>query len=332
MSPAMLHICNGAGIRRISCYPAIREYLEGKMKKINISLLFLITIVLSACIAGQSQLADAVQKTLQAIESPTPFLIKETVNVPVEVTVQVEITRLVEITREVEVTRKVEIPVTVTFTPGPSPTPTNTPTPTPSLTPTPTATPFNISGCTNLQSVPNYWNISTSEYGEKLFPFYEKYNGKCVKFYYKEGLGIIGTDYGWLKLFSKMVTFVVDDMSPEGLTKAPVNYATVWGVWEEKSPGKYEIRIRRVEEYPPLQQPIEDDGFYMVGDEFVISQGQWKSLWPPGIVDNCYWARTNPDNGDIKDNNFGQAGVYVRLYDGDLFESDDCAPWVFVQP
>ena len=296
------------------------------MKKVTFLSSMLMVLIVAGCKPSNMEIALAVEGTLQAIDTATPVIIMETVEIPVEVTAEVEVTRLIE------VTRKVEFPVTVTYTPGPSPTSTDTTTPTPSLTPTATPTPFNVAGCMNLQSVPNYWNIDEDEYKDKLYPFYNKYNGKCVKFYFKDGLGIIGTDYGWLKPISRLVTLIIDEASPAEITKSFVDYSTVWGIWKEKSPGKYQILLRRVSQYPPLQQPIEYDGFYMVGDDYDISAGQWKSLWPPGTVDNCYWARTNPNTGYIKDNHFGLAGIYVRLYEGDMFESDDCAPWIFVSP
>ncbi len=246
-----------------------------------------------------------------------------------------EVTRVVtqEVIKEVtrEVTRIVEIPVTVTFTPGPSPTPTETLTPTKTPTFTPSPTPFQVYGCVNLRSVANFWNIEKADYEDRVYPTYDALDGKCVKFYGSESIGMVTTDYGWLSMSFLDFPFEVDDMSPEGI-RGVKEYSTVWGILESQGSGEYEILLRRVEPFPSLQQPIEDDGFYMVGEEFEISPGQWKSLWPPGTVDNCYWARTNPDTGDIRGNHFGQAGVYVRVYEGDLFETDDCAPWVFVAP
>jgi hypothetical protein len=240
-----------------------------------------------------------------------------------------EVTREVEVEVEVEVTRIVEVPVTVTFTPGPSPTPTETLTPTVTRTSTPTPTPFRTSGCVNLRSVANFWNIEKADADEKLFPTYDSLDGKCVKFYGSQSLGIVTTDFGWISLSPIEITFIVDDLTPPGV-RGVSNYSTVWGSWNVRSSGDYEVHLRRVEPFQDLQQPIDDDGFYMVGEDWDISAGQWKSLWPPGTIDNCYWARTNPNTGDIRTNHFGQAGVFVRIFDGDLFESDDCAPWVFI--
>lgn len=262
---------------------------------------------------------------------------------PEQAVTPVEVTRLAQVTSEVtrqvpvtvEVTRVVEVPVTVTFTPGPSPTPTITPTPTPTLTPTPTvtpsptATPFSVAGCVNLRSVANFWNIDREDYAERLYPTYDALAGKCVKFYGNKSIGVIATDYGWLSYTSLHFIFLFDEKSPEGVT-AVRDYSTVWGIWESLGEGRYRILVRRVEPFANLQQPIREDGFYMVGEDYDVAPGRWKSLWPPGVIDNCYWARTNPDTGRIKDNHFGQAGLYTRLYAGDLFESDDCAPWVYV--
>lgn len=283
------------------------------MKKI---IFFLVAVSISACSSSAPPQASTVEVT-RLVEA------------------QIEVTREIPVT--VEVTQIVQVPVTVTFTPGPSPTPTETPTPTitptPTVTPTltPTATPFNTYTCVNLRSVSNYWNIKTDEAGTRLFPEYDKLDGKCVKLYGSETIGVVATDNGWLILTPIDFKFTVDDFTPTGVRGVPM-YSAIWGIWKVNGSGDYEILIRRIESFTDMQQPIEDDGFYMVGQDFDISAGQWKSLWPPGTVDNCYWARSNPDTGDIRDNHFGQAGVYVRVYEGDLFETDDCAPWIFISP
>lgn len=298
------------------------------MKKIVVFLV-VISFIISSCSTDTDQVVvKAIELTLQAIDSPTPWVIHETVEVPV--IEEVIVTQIVEVTKEIQIVK--EVPVTITFTPGPTPTPTITPSPTPTATFTPTATPFRVASCVDLLSVSNYWNIETSEYDDKLFPFYEKYNGKCVKFYYSGKLGIFGTDYGYLTLLKKMVTLELDEFSPTNVRKPFANYYTMWGIWVQKDKGKYQVLLRRVEEFPKQQQPILEDGFYMVGDDFDVSPGQWKSVWAPGTQDDCYWARTNPDTGNIKDNHFGLAGIYVRLSSGDMFESNRCAPWIFIKP
>jgi hypothetical protein len=248
----------------------------------------------------------------------------------VKETVEVEVTRLAEgakeVTREVtvEVTRLVEVPVTVTYTPGPSPTPTITSTPTVTPTHTPSPTPFNVRGCVNLRSPSNYWNLDDEAFSE----YFERYDEQCIKFYYSENLGVIATDYGWL--LGLDFEPIADEITPPDSEDLDL-YSTVWGILDIKESGDYELTLRRVEPFEDLKQPMENDGFYMVGPENDVSPGQWKSLWPPGTVDACYWERTNPDTGNIKANHFGQAGIYVRIYTGDLFETDDCAPWVFVR-
>lgn len=280
------------------------------MRKTIFLLFFIVSLIISGC---SNSVDESVQQTLLAMDTPTSQIIEKTIEVTAEVTVPVT----------VEVTKIIEIPVTVTFTPGPSPTPTNT------STPTPSPTPFGIGGCIGLQTPANYANIKTSEYDETVYPFYDKYDGKCVKFFYSRALGIVGTDYGWIsELFD--ISFYTDDQSPSDYRNGPSNYSTVWGIWTVDTPGDYSVLLRRVDEFPKNQQPIMNDGFYTIGKDFTKSAGQWKSIWPPGTVDNCYWARTNPDTGDIKANHFGLAGIYTRLYEGDMFESDDCAPWIFV--
>ncbi len=245
---------------------------------------------------------------------------------------QVEVTREVIITELItqEVTRIVNIPVTVTYTAGPSQTPTNTSTPTQTATNTPSPTPFSTSSCVNLKSVTNYWGIKEEDKETRLFPTYDALDGRCVKFYAGAGNGVVATDLGWLLWADIDIDIVSDDLSPTDVNLDKI-YSTVWGIWSQVGKGQYEVLLRRVEPFPTLRQPV-DDGFFSVGDDFDMSAGQWKSLWFPGAEDSCYWARTNPDTGRIKDNHFGQAGVYMRVYDGDLFESDDCGPWVFVSP
>lgn len=98
------------------------------------------------------------------------------------------------------------------------------------------------------------------------------------------------------------------------------------GDLEKESQGEYRMRVRRVDPFSILRQPIEEDGFCLVGKEGDIAAGRIKTLWPPGTINDCYWARSNPETGDIKANHFGQAGVYTTIYEGDLFETDGCAP------
>lgn len=261
--------------------------------------------------------------------------IAETIEVTRISEITQEVTREVEITVEVTkiITKEINVPVTVTPTPGPSltPTATDTPTitPTSTLTPTftPSPTPFKVYGCQNLRSVTNYWNIDKENYPERMYPTYDALDGKCVKFYGSENLGVIATDMGWLSLTHLDFNLTEDDKTPDDIEIK--TYSTIWGVWEKEGEGEYKIRIRRVDPFTNLQQPIEDDGFYLVGEKGDIGAGRIKSLWPPGTIDNCYWARTNPDTGGIKANHFGQAGVYTTIYEGDLFETSDCTPWVY---
>lgn len=264
-------------------------------------------------------------------------------------TVVVEVTRIaegsIEVTQEVtvEVTRLIEVPVTVTFTPGPSPTPSNTPTPTITPSPTVTPTPFSIAGCRNLSlgltARGDYYNLESKEFKEK---YYLKYDGLCVHVFSGGGAGVVDTNYislwDWPTLASDDITpqSVLENVEEkeytllEGTYLTPKFYSSLWGVYSYES---HTIALRRIEPFEENQQPVaaEGDGFWLVGQDAEMAPGQWRSIVPPGEIDDCYWARTNPNTGDIRDNHFGQAGGFVRVYEGDLFESSGCGPWVFVK-
>lgn len=126
-------------------------------KNVSIRVLIVATIVVTVWagvtgiiigVPSESRLATLVagevNKTIAAMDTPTPEVFETIITVPV--TVLAEVTK--EVWREAVVTHNVTVlvPVTVTHTPGPSPTPTisNTPkktqAPTKTLTPRPTRT------------------------------------------------------------------------------------------------------------------------------------------------------------------------------------------------
>ena len=229
---------------------------------------------------------------------------------------------------------------TITPTPSLSPTPTITP------TPTPTATPFGTSGCVNLKSHPDYWNlwhensITGDEAEKSIQAYYDSFDGKCVKFFAWNWTRVVTTDY---LISLSRASLCIDNFTPRDVADATQmhsssyvddyrvanNYSTAWGIWNVIESGEYEVLLRRLAPFSTHQQPIIDDGIYNVGSESEIIPGQWKSIIPS---EDCYWARINPSTGNIKQNHYGVGGIYVRLYEGDLFKSKDCAPWVFVQP
>lgn len=91
--------------------------------------------------------------------------------------------------------------------------------------------------------------------------------------------------------------------------------------------------IRRLVEYPENQGPIVGSGLFAVGSESEMSPGAWKSALLPTESSACYWARLNPDTGSIRDNHFGIGGVVVRVYEGDIFETNGrCGYWFYTGP
>ncbi len=254
------------------------------------------------------------------------------------VTVTVETTRLV--TQQVPVTvqvpatvivyQTVPVPVTVivtpTFTPGPSPTPTITPTPTSSPTPTPSPTPFRVGNCLDFKL--NYTATTTAE---NLIEQLKRFDGRCVKVLYIPGEGKYTVD---MLLSNSNMGILTDKQSPP----IPKNPAYIYGIYymrgTEKNPDKNDkILLRRVDVLPSNQRPILSEGRYTVGKDGQMSPGIWKSAQLPTDTDSCYWARLNPNSGDIRDNHFGIGGITVRIYAGDIFETNaNCLPWVYLGP
>jgi len=118
----------------------------------------------------------------------------------------------------------------------------------------------------------------------------------------------------------------------------PKQYSSVWGILliagqPPENTQSDVLLLRRVDILPANQAPIHMSGLYRVGKESEIAPGSWKSALLPTATDSCYWERTNPVTGDIIANHFGIGGVGIRLYEGEVFETNpDCLPWYYVGP
>ncbi len=207
--------------------------------------------------------------------------------------------------------------VTLTFTPGP------TSTPTPSPTPTKTPTPFNINAC-----VPLIVNINTSSPPEQDQEEYLRYDGLCVKVFYDPsftGGGEYTADFKW----SIQAILLKDEQTPPNVNK-PTQFSIVWGIFKVVGEELF-IHLRRVDVLPKNQVPVHN-GMYIIGVNSDMYPGTWKSNLSATDTDSCYWERTNPTTGNIIDNHFGIGGMSVRVYEGELFQTDDCGIWFFVNP
>ncbi len=223
------------------------------------------------------------------------------------------------------------------------PTDTNTVTVTPTNTITPT--PYDVSSCIDLPNHPDNWNLwFTAMTGDKrrsiTNPFFDNFNGKCVRFFGGSDIGFTSVDRFYLTVSFDLV---IDEFTPVSAADATYiksssyvgdrlmlsSYSAAWGIWNVIESGDYEILLRGVEPNPYQQEPIPDDGLFNISAESEYSPGQWKSIRPS---EDCYWARLNSSTGNIIQNHLGIGGIYINLQEGDLFESKNCAPWVFVQP
>jgi hypothetical protein len=203
---------------------------------------------------------------------------------------------------------------------------TATPIPIPTITTTPIKTPmpFNISKCKPI-SIKTIREAYDKEVRLQLL----KYSGLCVKFYYElwqENKWGIGSDY----IYTFNVKIVNDELTPINLVE-PKEDSFVWGILEvpENEEEPVSLTLRKVEIIPQNQNPIEDEGLYNVGTE--MSAGIWKSGNETTFTSECYWARISPGSGKIKANHSGIAGLTVRVYEGEIFQTNSyCAPWYFV--
>ena len=287
---------------------------------------------------------------------------------PIEITrivenkIEIEVTRLIEVIKnvevtvevpiEVEVTRIVEKVITVTFTPTPvhtstststptitptptiTSTPTRTPTSTPTVTPTPTATPFKLSQCVDFK-LTRFPGLPGKVDAEEL----KAYDGKCIHSYYEKSLGtiyLVPVDH--LNHGNIGVTFKKDAETPEDVSAIlSTTYGEVWGIFDQnQNAGLMEldgnILLRNITEFEVNKSP-KIEGLFAVGAGLDMAPGMWKSGMLPTDSDNCYWARLNPNNGSIRDNHFGIGGMTIRVYEGDIFETNgNCSPWFYVGP
>lgn len=241
------------------------------------------------------------------------------VRITVPVTVKVPVTVLAPQTVQVTVI------VTPTFTPGPTPTPTITPTPRPTATPTPSPTPFRVGNCSTL-NITRSASTTSNDIERQL----KKYHDRCVKILFVPGHGkfTVNMSYAFRSL-----GVISDDQSPE----LPQEDAYLYGIFylhntAENPNDNNRILLRRADLIPPNKRPIFEDGLYTVGANAQMSPGTWKSALLPTDTDECYWARLNPNNGDIKANHFGIGGVTVHVYPGEVFKTDGCSPWVYLGP
>lgn len=268
----------------------------------------------------------------------------------IEVTRLIEVTRNVEVTvevlKEVEITRVVERLITPTFTPTSINTPTVTPTPsitptptqtataTPTNTPPPTATPFNVSQCVDFVLTRFPGLPGKVDEGEL-----SSYDGKCIHSFYQKSLGsiyLVPIDH--LNHGNIQVEFKKDAESPEGVrTAVSAPYGEIWGIFEQDSNAGLmesdgDILIRQLVEFAANQSPI-ISGLAEVGVEAEMAPGSWKSALLATETSDCYWARLNPSDGSIRDNHFGIGGMIIRVYEGDIFETNgECGTWFYIGP
>ena len=273
--------------------------------------LTLLVFLLTACAPSEASIQTAIAET-QAVWTAIP-----TQTPAATIAIKIGVTRIVIVT------------ATYTSTPLNTPTVTNTSTATPS--PTLSPTPFVVSGCRNMSyNIP----VPNPNFVELLNERINSYDGKCVKLIYDPKEGYVSPE-NFLTVFAsnnfrvqKMLTITQDSETPAGV-KAPTAYSVVWGVF--KAPN--ELLIRRVDPLPKNQSPIHAEGLYTVGEDAQLAPGTWKSALAPTETDSCYWERTNPTTGDIKANHFGIGGISVRIYEGEIFQTDaECLPWYYVGP
>ncbi|NMC59137.1 MAG: hypothetical protein GYA51_07115 [Candidatus Methanofastidiosa archaeon] len=209
--------------------------------------------------------------------------------------------------------------------------------PTATIIPTPTTTPipFNKSQCENI-SIPNY--SSEPDYQKELREHLRMYEGQCVELFFEPWESKYGKSYMFGILSNYIDSFDIDLLTdtetPNDIT-IPSVFSIVWGILEvpENDSSPVKLTLRDVEEYPYNQQPISEEGLYYVGKDSEMYPGVWKSANEPTWTNACYWARLNPSSGVIKANHFGIAGMTVRVYEGEIFETnDECVTWYFVKP
>lgn len=300
----------------------------------------LASLVLIACAPSEEAIQIAVQSAIQATADAMPS------NTPVPEPTDTPTVTPTYTPQPTDTPAPTDTPTpthTPTDTPTPSstptpsvtPTPSITPTPTETATPTPTATPFNISQCvdfklTRFAGLPG--KIDEAELSS--------YGGQCIHSFYSKSFGsiyLVPIDY--LAHGNINVELVKDNESPDDApSQVSSPFGEVWGVFEHVPGAGFgesdgDILIRRLVEYPANQAPIAFSGLSAVGSASEMSPGQWKSALLPTETNSCYWARLSPSDGSIRDNHFGIGGMVIRVYEGDIFETNgDCGTWFYVGP
>ena len=271
------------------------------MKK-RLSILFLINLLFSSCGPTQEEIDLMLADTVAAIPTTTPY--------PTYTVYPTQTPKIIIYTATIIPTQTI------------TPTPTNTP------------IPYNKSQCRTI-SVPKI--NADADYEQEIRNTLNKYDGLCVRLYF-EPWEYVDKTYNFGVLDNYLDSFdldlTIDSETPTDI-KIPNVFSKVWGVIHvpDNLDEVVSLAIRDVEEYPSNQQPINDDGLYEVGKNTEMYPGVWKSANDPTWTSECYWARINPSNGSIKDNHFGIAGMSVRVYEGDIFETnDECTSWYFVKP
>jgi len=169
---------------------------------------------------------------------------------------------------------------------------------------------------------------------EEMDKMISQYHNSCIKLLFDpKDKSLNTTD---LMVSFRKLDIIKDEISPTGVLPLS-KYSYVYGIFivggMDNNNVSDKLLLRRVDLLPENQKPIHNEGTYRVGAEFQVSPGVWKSALLPTWSNSCYYERTSPLTGNIIDNHFGIGGLSIRLYEGEIFETnDDCTPWVFVGP
>jgi hypothetical protein len=220
--------------------------------------------------------------------------------------------------------------ITATFTPSPkyTATPIGTPTNTPTSTISPT--PFSTVGCKKLLI-----NLTTTTTDDQIDAQLNAYDGQCVILFYLPHTGDAPTLIGFDFILDFKATIKVDNKNPYVKDFSNnTSYAKLWGIFTSKpNQDRSTLDLRKYEVQPKNQSPITQEGLYAVGATGEMAPGVWKSGQLSTWADDCYWARINPSTGAIKDNHFGIGGISIRVYEGDVFETNkNCLSWYYTGP
>jgi len=274
----------------------------------------LILFGIISSIPSEKDIANKIEETLTALPTQTPWI--------------QEITKIVIVTETP--TQGPSPTPTMTFTPTITLTPTITPTQTLTSTPTLTPTPFNIYGCRDLKL-----NINQTTTNKQIQEMLNAFHGQCVRVIVDPiQYNLVATTD--LLLYFNKLEIETDELSPSDVF--PLNkYSSVYGIYliagKNNDNDKDQLLIRRVDILPENQKPIHHEGMYLVGKDLEMAPGAWKSARLSTDTDSCYYERTNQTTGNIIQNHFGIAGISIRVYEGEIFQTDDeCAPWIYIGP